>query len=68
MTKLEKFVYNNFNLTESDKILVPAILAEIQQEIDDNHYDDNGLGQMSEYTLYDVFDEKLAKAIAKSAS
>lgn len=59
MTKLEKFVYKNFNLTEEDKIHVPVILAEIQAEIDNGEYDDDGCGNMSEYTLYDVFDEKL---------
>lgn len=65
MTKLEKFVYKNFNLTEEDKKHVPTILAEILQEIDDGHYNDSGTGMMSEYTLYDVFDEKLFAIINK---
>lgn len=59
MCKLNNFILNNFNLSETDLAHVPSIVNEIKQEIDDGHYDDNGTGLMSEYTLYDVFDDKL---------
>lgn len=62
MCKMTKFILKNFNLNEDDLKHVPAIVAEIQQEIEDGNYDDamnNVCGAISEYTLYDVFDEKL---------
>ncbi len=63
MSKIEKFIHKNFNLGLEDLVHVPAIVAEILQEIDDGCYDDDGMGNMSEYTLYEVFDEKLAQKL-----
>lgn len=59
MTKMETFIRNNFNLNREEMELVPRIVSEIQGEIDSGCYDDNGMGEISEYTLYDVFDDKL---------
>jgi hypothetical protein len=63
MSKIEKFIRKNFNLDAADLVHVPAIVTEILQEIDAGEYDDDGMGNMSEYTLYDVFDDKLAQRL-----
>ena len=60
MCKMTKFILNNFNLNEDDLKYVPAIVAEIKQELVAGHYK-NVFGEdvISEYQLYDIFDEKL---------
>lgn len=59
MTKLERFIRRNFIVDENSAIHISAIVDEIQAEIDAGDYDDDGQGGISEYTLYEVFDEKL---------
>lgn len=54
MSKLEKFIRKNFNLTEEDLKEMPRILARCDQEIEDS-----GEGQLSEYALYDIIDNEL---------
>ena len=63
MTKIEKYLRKNFTLTEQENQVIPSVVAEIEQELDDGEYDDNGMGQISESTLCDVFNEKMSKAL-----
>lgn len=54
MSKLEKFIRQNFNLTEAELVHVPRLLARCNQEIEDSDE-----GQLSEYALYDIVDDEL---------
>lgn len=54
MTKLEKFIRTNFNLTEEELIHVPRLVKRCQTEIEDSPD-----GQLSEYALYDIVDDEL---------
>jgi predicted nucleotidyltransferase component of viral defense system len=54
MSKLEKFIRTNFNLTQEELVHVPRLVKRCQQEIDDSDE-----GQLSEYSLYDIVDDEL---------
>ena len=56
MSKLEKFIRTNFNLTEDELKHVPRLVARCDQEIEDSPD-----GQLSEYSLYDIVDDELVK-------
>jgi hypothetical protein len=61
---MTKFIYKNFNLDESDLKHVPAIVAEIKAELDAGNYENMyGEDVISEYQLYDIFDEKLYERV-----
>ena len=59
--KMQTYILKNLPLNEDEKKFVPAIVAEIAQEIESGELDDTGMGQIYESTLADVFDEKLQK-------
>lgn len=56
MTKLEKFIRTNFNMTEDDLKHVPRLVTRCQTEIDESEE-----GVLSEYALYDIVDDELVK-------
>jgi len=58
MTSLEKFIRKHFIIDSEVELHLPAILADMQIELDDGNYDDD-FGRVSEYTLHDAFDDKL---------
>ena len=62
MTKLESFIRKHFNLDSECETHLPTILSTLQTNIDDGHYDDD-FGRVSEYTLYDAFDEELTNLL-----
>ncbi len=54
MSKMEKFIRDNFNLEADELILIPRIIARCNQEIEDS-----AEGRISEYELYDIVDDEL---------
>lgn len=56
MSKLEKFIRNNFNLTQEELAFIPRLVNRCNQEIEDSEY-----GQLSEYSLYDIVDDELVQ-------
>lgn len=64
MTDLEKFIRKHFNLDAQCELHLPAILADMQVELDEGNYDDC-FGRVSEATLHDAFDDKLYALLDK---
>lgn len=56
MSKMEKFIRKNFNLSEKDLTHMPRLLNRCDQEIEDS-----GMGQISEYEMADIVDDELSK-------
>lgn len=54
MSKMEKFIRDNFNLEADELVHIPRIIARCNQEIEDSDE-----GRISEYELYDIVDDEL---------
>lgn len=53
MNSLEKFIRNNFNLSQEDLQYLPRIIARCDREIENSE-----TGSLSEDDLYDIVDDE----------